>query len=414
MHNSPEKKAYSHSVSLIACFFIVFGGFITAIWLALNLLLQMVHEDGVPATIRQVQSVIDMPAAVVSEIDNYAWYKDQIQQSYTRVQSAIEIPSVIEFAIDNFAALFPLFFCTSFLIFISAIGLLLRINAARILFIALLSLGILWNIASGVFTYVLYDAIVIPLADGRQLQFVIIGPLAVVAMLFAINILLSAGLTFKLISPSVRAEFVKHASNQAPALATDTSQPDQQRDRVSVPSGLHIDKQDGELIISRRWFSFSSIVSAIILIVGIGILIIAHTLGSSVSGGSILGEVSLTFWLMGVGLVYHTLTEFINTTRFHIGDDSLSVRHGPLPWKKNRTVSARDIQQLYCTKHRIYSGSLYTASYRLNAVLEGTDSVSLLFSWRRPDQLLFIEQAIEEHLGIEDYRVGVKEEMRNP
>ena len=281
MQENRGKLKRSISVSVIAWFFIALGGFATAISLALNILLQMIYEDGIQETFRWVQSVIEMPPAVVSEIDRLEMYKVHIQRIYPQVQSMIEIPPVVEFAINNFELIFPGFLLVSFFTWMSAIGLLMRVNGARIMLIALLSLGILWNIASCAFTYVLYDSIVIPLAEaeGRQPDVLIHAFLAATFMIAFISILLFSGIIRKLISPSIYDEFVNRALSRTPAHVTGAPQVDQERDLTPVPRGMHIDRPGSDLIISRRWFSFTFVFAAFFSIAGIGILTLSYMLG---------------------------------------------------------------------------------------------------------------------------------------
>ena len=89
--------------------------------------------------------------------------------------------------------------------------------------------------------------------------------------------------------------------------------------------------------------------------------------------------------------------------------DRLSIRHHPVPWRGNRSLDIGDILQLYCdesyvTKNRTTNPSV-TWMYNLNALLADGRKLKLL-SGLPKDQALFLEQQLEEWLGIEPYPVS--------
>ena len=62
-------------------------------------------------------------------------------------QTGKEIPSIFQFLFDHFQLFFLAFLVVSATTLVASIGLLKRKNWARILFIAIMALGIVWNIA---------------------------------------------------------------------------------------------------------------------------------------------------------------------------------------------------------------------------------------------------------------------------
>jgi len=85
----------------------------------------------------------------------------------------------------------------------------------------------------------------------------------------------------------------------------------------------------------------------------------------------------------------------------------LTVRHGPFPWPGNHTLHTSELDQLYCTEHHNYSrNGGRSTSYRVNAVLNGGWKIKLLSSMTEAEQALFVEQQVEQHLNIDDRRVG--------
>jgi hypothetical protein len=50
----------------------------------------------------------------------------------------------------------------------------------------------------------------------------------------------------------------------------------------------------------------------------------------------------------GIFLAQRMLAEFLNTTVITADMQTLSIRHGLLPWPGNREITSDSIKQLYC------------------------------------------------------------------
>lgn len=109
---------------------------------------------------------------------------------------------------------------------------------------------------------------------------------------------------------------------------------------------------------------------------------------------------------VGVGLTYSTLAGFVNRTSVVVGGGELSVRHGPLPWPGNRTVATPDIRQLYREERISNTRRGRSASYHLCAVTLDNRLLRVIGSVPGADVALYLEQAIERALGIEDRKVA--------
>lgn len=113
---------------------------------------------------------------------------------------------------------------------------------------------------------------------------------------------------------------------------------------------------------------------------------------------------------VGVGLTYFTAAQFLNSTTIRVSQGSLSILHGPLPWRGVRDIPVRDIEQVYC-KEKAYQNRRSTRYvYEVYTILRGRnpvgDSVKLLGGLLEAEQALYIEQALEKHLGLADRSVG--------
>ncbi len=112
---------------------------------------------------------------------------------------------------------------------------------------------------------------------------------------------------------------------------------------------------------------------------------------------------------VGVGIGYSAVAGLLNRTTITIERDTLTVKHGPLPWLGNREIAKQDLQQLFCREkinHRRGNAShSSTISYEVHAQL-GDSEVKLVSNLTDARQALFIEQLIETTLGVEDVPVA--------
>lgn len=200
--------------------------------------------------------------------------------------------------------------------------------------------------------------------------------------------------------------------------------PDRQRrrQRVPLPEGLTVTRGEtdsagdagpyrepgagpGTLTIARRWFSPKFIFLVFFCAVWDCFLLFWYFVAST-EGAIMMMVFPLLHVAVGLGLTYFTVAGFLNTTTVTASSEGLSFRHAPLPWPGNRTIPARDLSQLYCQRHVSRGKNGTHESYSLNAVVRGSHKLKLLSGLSDPDQCLFIEQAVEEHLGIVDLEVG--------
>jgi len=181
----------------------------------------------------------------------------------------------------------------------------------------------------------------------------------------------------------------------------------EQRDRGDVPrpETLQIERFGGELTITRRWWSTPAVV----------ILTIFTIIWNGISWGGFVMVLEdmppaalfiALFLLIGLLMGYFTLCLMLNSTVITVGRE-LVIRHGPLPVPGNRRLAASDLDQLYVTEHvstsRSDSGRRTTqVSYQLRARLQDGSGVKLLRAVTEAEEALYLEQLIEEELGIVD------------
>ena len=174
---------------------------------------------------------------------------------------------------------------------------------------------------------------------------------------------------------------------------------------MPLPSGIQVHSNARELRLVLRWFSPMYIFLAFFSVTWIGFLVFWYSMASGAPLVFLLFP--LIHVAVGVGLAYTTVAGFLNSTTITVERGHLTVRHGPVPWKGNHDLPADALEQLYCQEHVTHSrngGS--TIRYSVQAVgKESRRKITLVSGLSDRDQALFIEQQVEQKLGITDRRV---------
>lgn len=179
----PTTQDRSIFITVLAWIFIVFAGFTTVISLLQTILISVMLRS------------------------------DEMQSSMHQTQNYQEMPTYAKFFFDSPQVIFGAFFVVCLLTLISAIGLLRRKNWARIVFIGLMGLGIVWNVVAAVFPIVMMSSFQsLPentpsdYADSFQtMQNVIMIGSFIFAIAFAV---LFGWIIKRLVSAEIRREFL--------------------------------------------------------------------------------------------------------------------------------------------------------------------------------------------------------------
>ena len=125
-----------------------------------------------------------------------------------------DLPAFAQFVFSHPRMIFGGFLAVSAITLVSAIGLLKRKNWARVVFIAIMVLGILWNIGSLMLPFYMQSAFVPPMPESTPQDFrdsfeltwkIMIAFTVVIALAFAA---LFAWITKRLLSHDVKQEFL--------------------------------------------------------------------------------------------------------------------------------------------------------------------------------------------------------------
>lgn len=157
----------------------------------------------------------------------------------------------------------------------------------------------------------------------------------------------------------------------------------------------------GTLTLTRSWFNFVHVFLLLFSFVWDAVIVGWYTLAFSRP----LDMVTLVFPLIHVGvgvfITYTALAGLFNRTTITVGEGSLKVHHGPLPWPGSHTLATSDVKQLFVRKTVHQNKGTLTASYAVAADVDGT-LIDLLKGLSSIDEARFIEQTIESHLAIVD------------
>jgi hypothetical protein len=178
----------------------------------------------------------------------------------------------------------------------------------------------------------------------------------------------------------------------------------QARQPVAMPRQIQVLDQGYGLEIRRSWFTPMLFFLVFFCVFWNGFMVVWHVISLS-TGMWLMSGFGLLHTAVGMGLVYITIAGFVNQTVIRVGQGMLSVQHGPLPWFGNKTVPSHQIKQLYCKEHVQRSENSNSLTYSVEMILDhGRET--LVKGLQECEQAIFIEQALERFLKIEDKPVS--------
>lgn len=186
------------------------------------------------------------------------------------------------------------------------------------------------------------------------------------------------------------------------------------RPRTDQPRSIRVEALAGRVLLVRRWFT-----PAVLLMVGFcffwnGFLVFWYALAAQVPTGGpgpslgmkiVFLLLPLVFVAVGLLVAYGTAAALLNRTTIELDCNTLSVRHGPVPWSGNCNVRTQDVRQLYVQRSRERGRRRAFYTYDLSAVLSDGRKIHLLRGLTDPDEATFLEQELERVLKLPDERV---------
>lgn len=192
-----------------------------------------------------------------------------------------------------------------------------------------------------------------------------------------------------------------NCASQLDALGDDGSG---RREKVAMPKGYRLFRRANGLRILRRWLGPQFFGMLFFCLFWNGFMVVWFSIAITQRQWA-MAAFGTIHALVGMGLAYYTLAGFFNTTIITVASGMLQIKHGPIPVPGNRQIKADSLRQLY-TKRVVHHGKNGTSTtYELRAQTSSGKDEKLLGNLANEAQALFVEQEIEEFLGIQDRSV---------
>ena len=180
------------------------------------------------------------------------------------------------------------------------------------------------------------------------------------------------------------------------------------RPRVAMPPKIQVETTSGGFEVSWRWLKFQVFFLIPFCIAWDSFLFFwyAQALGGA---GDEAGWIMVVFPIahvaVGVGLTWYTLALLVNRTRLSVMRGFLRVKIGPLPWRGNLRVPSSALAQLFVKEKVHHHSNGVSRTYHVWAILRDGTQKKLVSGLDELDQALWLEQEIENWLGIRDQPV---------
>jgi len=180
------------------------------------------------------------------------------------------------------------------------------------------------------------------------------------------------------------------------------------RERVPLPRHVTVERLGRRLVVRWRWFRWSMLPLLFFALVWDGFLVAWYSIAFSSEGR--VPWIALVFPLLhvlvGIGVTYGAALNLLERTTVEVDGGALSVTHGPLPWGPSPTVPVHEIEQIFVARTVRQSKNGPSVSWELRAVTRKDRSLLLARGLAEPEQAWWLEQEIEEHLGLADRPVA--------
>lgn len=118
---------------------------------------------------------------------------------------------------------------------------------------------------------------------------------------------------------------------------------------------------------------------------------------------------AVIFYLPALVFIVLSIYYWVNSTYIFASKKTIEIKQHPLPWFGNKKIDVTEIKQLFSSRYisdsRNSDNSKRTVSYSVDIITLGGATYTFLSRLKESNHALFIEQEIEEYLGIEDIRV---------
>ena len=174
------------------------------------------------------------------------------------------------------------------------------------------------------------------------------------------------------------------------------SPPARMRPAVELPRGMSLQRGSSrdasELVIRRRWLRGKHWIFLLVL-AGLSTGLVFLWLDQGATTFTIIASLFVFTW------DYNVTSMFLNSTSIIASSAGVSVRHGPMPsiFGRNKRIPREQIKQLFAAK--------YGQHFAVAAHVTDGSTLRLAAPLVTEAQALFVEQQLEQELGLVDFAV---------
>lgn len=168
------------------------------------------------------------------------------------------------------------------------------------------------------------------------------------------------------------------------------------------PKNITCEHEGPDTVITRKWFSAWAWIFLVICVVWNGSTWIWHPASNPDEVDLVSKYLPFLPAFAGLILAYITIALFVNRTVIRAGEEEIRVKHGPLPWRGNVSVSSREIHEIYVKDRKMERSngvSSHYMVYELWANMEDCSSKKLMGGICDRRQMEFIQQTLERTPG---------------
>lgn len=184
------------------------------------------------------------------------------------------------------------------------------------------------------------------------------------------------------------------------------------RENIAQPEKIQVDRRGDETVVRRSWRNVLGGAFLLVFAVMWNGIVWSGTVFSDALDFSCFNWFLLPFQVIGLFVAYLALAMFVNTTTLTVSRARLLIRHGPLPFPGGIDMDPDEIEQVFVDEqldmHRHTREQVHTVSdrvsrsYRLQARLKDGTKKTLIRTLPDADEALWLEQLLEDELGIVD------------
>jgi len=185
---------------------------------------------------------------------------------------------------------------------------------------------------------------------------------------------------------------------------SEVDEPQPRRSFDNPPRGISVKPSADGLLIERRWLGPALTNLVLFFVFWNGFIAVWVSMGLK-QGYYDMATFAIFPALIGVGGAYALLCHIVNKTRITISARELRIKHGPLPWLGNKTLPSHAIDQVFVQRKVFRSKQGRKTRFFLRYLDTQGKEGKLLSGLEEPAPALFLEQEIEDTLGIRDRKV---------